>query len=317
MKNEKIALIILCIVIIAALFLYIGFTQDLFKNLNWDNNDNSDVEIQLGDCVDVNYIGRFQVNNTIFDTTYENIARQEGIFIEGRSYEPLKIFVDTTGTQSPPEEYENYSSDMITGFMEGLIGMKENETKTVIIPPEKAYGVWNETLAKEFFSYYFGFEYYPRNSPSNITETIEKSMLVYYNETINISNIYVGQEIYNISGFSQDGENASWLIKISNITEDTVTITNIVENGTVIKSEGVWDYTILVENETVFKLRADPVIGGVYGGPYSYMKVTGFNESALFLAINFEAPDSSFINQTLNYKIKIENIYKTSDQLNS
>ena len=317
MKNEKIALIILCIVIIVALFLYIGFTQDLFKNLNWDNNGNSDIEIQLGDCADVNYIGRFQVNNTIFDTTYENIAIKEGIFNEGKSYEPLKIFVDTTGAQSLPEGYEDYSSDIITGFIEGLIGMKENETRTVTIHPERAYGVWNETLAKELFSYYFGLEYYPRDSPNNITETIDKSMLVYYNETINISNIYVGQEIYNISGFSQNGENASWVIKISNITENNVTITNIVENGTVIKSEDVWDYTILVENENVFKLRADPVIGGIYGGPYSYMKVIGFNESALFLAINFEAPDSSFINQTLNYEIKIENIYKTSDQLNS
>lgn len=314
MRNEKVALITLGVVIVIVLSLYLSSTKDLFNNLTWDDKKSLDEYIQLGDCADVNYIGRFQVNNTVFDTSYENIAKQEGIYIEGRLYEPLKIFVDTTGTLTPPDGYENYSSDMITGFIEGLIGIKENEIKTITIPPEKAYGIWNETLAKELFSYYFGFEYYPRYNPMNFTTTIEKSMLVYYNETINLSSIYVGQIIENISGFSQTGENAYWLTMITNITENNVTITNIVENGTIIKTEGTWDNTIIIENETLFKIRADPVIGDIYGGPFSYMKVTGYNESFLFLSLNMQAPDSSFINQTLNYEIKIEKLFKTSDQ---
>ncbi|MCD6236873.1 MAG: FKBP-type peptidyl-prolyl cis-trans isomerase, partial [Thermoplasmata archaeon] len=97
--------------------------------------------VEEGDCVVVNYIGKYASNGTVFDTSYESVAKENGIYDANRTYEPLKIFVDSSGTKAPPSGYENFSSSMIEGFMEGLIGMKEGETKTVTIPPEKGYGV--------------------------------------------------------------------------------------------------------------------------------------------------------------------------------
>ena len=39
-----------------------------------------------------------------------------------------------------------YKGTVIAGFEEAVIGMAVNDTKTVKIPPEKAYGSYNSTL---------------------------------------------------------------------------------------------------------------------------------------------------------------------------
>lgn len=134
MKFEKsgISALVALVVIVAAVtgaFLYLKYVQTPEKI------------VEEGDCVVVNYIGKYASNGTVFDTSYESVAKENGIYDANRTYEPLKIFVDSSGTKSPPSGYENFSSSMIKGFMEGLIEMKEGETKTVTIPPEKGYGV--------------------------------------------------------------------------------------------------------------------------------------------------------------------------------
>ena len=84
--------------------------------------------VETGDLVSVNYIGRLE-NGTVFDTSYEETAKQEGLYTPQRPYEPLKFKI---GAQQ-----------MIQGFEEGVLGMKKGEEKELIIPPEKAYGQVN------------------------------------------------------------------------------------------------------------------------------------------------------------------------------
>ena len=138
MQNEKIAIIALGIIIFGALFVFLAstYSEEILNNLF-----SEDKTIELGDCADVNYIGKFE-NGTIFDTSYEDIANESGIYIENREYEPLKIFVTMNKSVAPPTDYSLYSSEIIDGFMDGLIGLKAGETATIgPIPPEKAYGV--------------------------------------------------------------------------------------------------------------------------------------------------------------------------------
>ena len=97
--------------------------------------------VEIGDCVDVDYIARYAINGTIIDTSYESVAKKNGIYRENKTYQPLKIYVSLNATSFPPEGYEDYSSAFIRGVIEALIGMKEGEEKTVTVPPEKAYGV--------------------------------------------------------------------------------------------------------------------------------------------------------------------------------
>ncbi len=73
--------------------------------------DSKTTTVEEGNQVGVYYIGKLQ-NGTIFDQSKEG--------------NPLTFIVG--------------SGQMIKGFEEAVIGMKENETKNVTLDPEKAYG---------------------------------------------------------------------------------------------------------------------------------------------------------------------------------
>jgi len=131
MQNEKIAIVALVIIIVGALSVFLAATygEDILNNLFREEKT-----IELGDCADVNYIGTL-VDGTVFDSSYDDVENKTG-------GTPLKIFVTMNKSEAPPTEYPQYSSDLIEGFMEELIGLKAGETATIgPIPPEKAYGV--------------------------------------------------------------------------------------------------------------------------------------------------------------------------------
>ena len=131
MQKEKVAAIGLVLIIIIALSAYIiiEYGDEIFSNIS-ESKDS----LKYGDCADVNYIGRYASNDSVFDTSYDNLENKTG-------GNPLKVFVSKEPTDFPPEGYEEYSAGLIEGFMEGLIGLKEGQTHTIgPIPPEKAYG---------------------------------------------------------------------------------------------------------------------------------------------------------------------------------
>ena len=80
---------------------------------------------QKGDIVYVHYVGRYP-GGKVFDTSMEKEAMRAGIHNPSRDYKPLQV---TLG-----------AGQVIQGFEEALLGMKVNEEKEVVIPPEKAYG---------------------------------------------------------------------------------------------------------------------------------------------------------------------------------
>lgn len=83
--------------------------------------------ITEGDSVTVSYIGRLD-DGTVFDTSEEEIAREVGLDEEypERSFKPLEIKLG--------------SGRVIEGLEEELVGMEVGDQKTIIVPPEKAYG---------------------------------------------------------------------------------------------------------------------------------------------------------------------------------
>ncbi|HEC89404.1 MAG TPA: FKBP-type peptidyl-prolyl cis-trans isomerase, partial [Thermoplasmatales archaeon] len=177
MQSEKIAAIALVVIIAGALGLYLSMVYggDIWSNIapskppSFQSTSNLENTVQLGDCVDVNYIGRFHSNGTVFDTSYEDIALKWNIYNANRIYQALKIFVNPYGNLTVPKGYENYTSSMIPGFIEALVGMKKGENKTVSIPPEKAYGTWNVSLAEQY-----GLSPYPIDYVVNDTQKIDK-----------------------------------------------------------------------------------------------------------------------------------------------
>jgi len=90
-----------------------------------------EMKVEAGDYVLFNYVGRFE-NGEIFDTSVEELAKEHGIYVEGREYGPMWAKVG--------------AGEIIEGLDEAMIGMEPGEKKTVTIPPEKAYGMPRKEL---------------------------------------------------------------------------------------------------------------------------------------------------------------------------
>ena len=311
MNNEKIALIALVIIIAGALtvFLVSGNLEDILNNLTNDQDQSLDSNVEVGDCVDVNYIGRFADNKTVFDTSYEDIAVDEGLYNENRTYEPLTIFVNPEGILSTPDGYENYSSSMIQGFLDGLVGMEKGETKTVTIPPEKAYGIWNQSLAESY-----GLSPYPIESPVDLIWDMDRTLFSQYFSSVNLS-----ENTTFDWGIVMLGINNTITATITTVNDSNVTYTVNIDNGTTFTMPLFnWDVTILPNNETTFLLKTtvdkgfSTTIDFGYG-QYLHLKVLDVNETDLTIAINQDSPSLKFVGQTLEFDLEVVALYKTSN----
>jgi len=105
-----------------------------------------------GDQVSVAYTGT-KTDGSVFDAT----SRHDGV--------PLEFVVG--------------AGQMIKGFDEGVVGMKVGETKTIVIPAEKAYGpkFQASTLPRDLFNATIEQTFPERMFQTTLTETVPASML--------------------------------------------------------------------------------------------------------------------------------------------
>lgn len=95
-----------------------------------DNSSNATLGAKAGDIVQVDYTGTFD-NGTVFDTSLKSEAEKAGLPLRP-SYEPLKFTVGM--------------GQMIKGFDEAVVGMKEGEVKMIHLKPSEAYGEYRQDL---------------------------------------------------------------------------------------------------------------------------------------------------------------------------
>ena len=127
MKASKGAVLFLSVLILGSVIFGSGCTGA------GNGNTSGTVEnrvVKAGATIQVDYIGKLE-NGTVFDTSREDVAKQAGIYVSGRTYAPLPFVVG--------------SGQMIKGFDNGVIGMKVGEEKTIKIPPEEAYGEYDKS----------------------------------------------------------------------------------------------------------------------------------------------------------------------------
>lgn len=105
------------------LLILLAVTILLFSGCVGQKTDNQKT-IKIGDNVSVDYIG--SLNGKVFDTSIENVAKENNLSVPNKKYRPI-IFIVGKGI-------------LLQGIEEGVIGMKVGESKTLTIPPEKAYG---------------------------------------------------------------------------------------------------------------------------------------------------------------------------------
>ena len=86
-------------------------------------------KVDVGDFVLVEMTGRTSETGEIFDTTSEELAKEEGLFEENKAYGPKLVVVG-----------EGW---VLKGLDDRLTGLKLGETGEVEIPPEEAFGERN------------------------------------------------------------------------------------------------------------------------------------------------------------------------------
>jgi len=91
------------------------------------------MSIQKGHFVQMSYTGRTE-DGMIFDTTDEEIAKENDIFIENAKYGPVTIIVG--------------AGYVIEGLDEELVGKEVGHKGEVKIPPEKAFGKYDPSLVE-------------------------------------------------------------------------------------------------------------------------------------------------------------------------
>ena len=85
---------------------------------------------EVGDTLRVNYTGYF-LNEQVFDTSVEQIARDNNLYSPSRDYVPFPVLFGYTGI-------------VIDGWQYALAQMKEGEKTTVLIPSTFAYGRYGQ-----------------------------------------------------------------------------------------------------------------------------------------------------------------------------
>ncbi|BDD03580.1 FKBP-type peptidyl-prolyl cis-trans isomerase [Aureibacter tunicatorum] len=90
-----------------------------------ENENPSGEKAEAGDEVSVNYVGKL-MNGTVFDTNNPEVAKEAGIFTEGRPYEPLNFYLGR--------------GQVIKGWDEGIGLLRTGEKAVLYIPSPLAYG---------------------------------------------------------------------------------------------------------------------------------------------------------------------------------
>lgn len=245
---------IIAVVVIALIGL--SFTG-MFVNVNpnpTNPNNNNPVTFgsgaATGDTVNVSYVGKF-TNGTEFD--------------------------------SGDTQFEIGSGQMITGFENAVIGMKDGEEKTVTLQPKDAYGEYD---SKNIIAV-------PLVQESN--KTIETSM------TAAQFNQVFGED--PVVGETYQAQQMEWPVKLLSFTNTTVKLLQMPEDGQIIQlSYGTTKVTV-TDDKIIMKLT--PVVGSSIETYYGEAKIISANET--HMNVDFNNPMAG---KTLVFTIKVLKVTK-------
>jgi FKBP-type peptidyl-prolyl cis-trans isomerase len=93
--------------------------------IQWSEASNSGITALVNDSISVNYTGKL-INNVVFDTSLESVAKENNIFISSRTYAPY--------------EYIFGANKVIFGFDYAISKMQKGDKARVLIPSYYGYG---------------------------------------------------------------------------------------------------------------------------------------------------------------------------------
>lgn len=90
--------------------------------------------INSGDFVKLNFTGKIKENDEVFDTTYEDVAKEAEIYDEKRDYSPVEIVVG--------------ANHLLPAIEEEVEGLEVGDKKTIEVLSENAFGARNSDLVR-------------------------------------------------------------------------------------------------------------------------------------------------------------------------
>lgn len=97
------------------------------------------MSVEPGDTVRLEYVGRFE-GGTVFTTSKPDVAAEHGL-------------ADAQGTEAgefAPLSFTVGRGEVIEGLDEGVVGLTVDEEATLTVPPEAAYGEYDEDRVREY-----------------------------------------------------------------------------------------------------------------------------------------------------------------------
>ncbi len=181
---------------------------------------------KMGDTVKVDYLGTLD-NGKVFDTTLSEEAQKANVYNPQRTYEP---FTFTLGAKQ-----------VVPGFEEAILGMKVGETKTVTLPPEKAYGAEKEEL-------------FLRGLKKEIRIPLTSDIPLKDYKTAFLKNPKEGETVEN--------PHLPWKLKIISFNDTSVTLEVLAQKGDTVTIPGMsWQSSVKeIDNESLILIQ-EPKIG--------------------------------------------------------
>ena len=88
--------------------------------------------VDNGDFVRVNFTGKIKDTDDVFDTTYDEIAQEAGIFDENKTYKAIPIVVG--------------GNHLLPAIEEAIKGLEAGDKKTIEVDAENGFGQRNPKL---------------------------------------------------------------------------------------------------------------------------------------------------------------------------
>ena len=169
---------------------------------------------QQGDTVYIDYIGYFQSDNLVFDTSLQSVAQDNVTYPKAYSFAYRGSYT--------PLQFTVGGGSVVKGFDDGVRGLSVGQTTTIVVPPSLGYGAADPSL---IFVH-------------NLTETVP--VRVTMNETA-FSSAY-GESAASATNVSDPVY--GWSVTFSDLN-GVVTVTNSPYPGEALRPYGAWDATVL------------------------------------------------------------------------
>ncbi len=222
--------------------------------------------VKEGDTISVRYYGYiyYDGERRVFDTNIKEIAQDNSSYPKTLTYKWPGRFDPLTFTVG--------DGTMIEGFDKGVVGMKLNETKTIVVPPDEGYHFdWSlvqnhslrqtipviENMTLEKFKLRYGVENPAENSVYRDKKYGWNSLVLQVNPTLNIVTVMHNPE--EGKSYYPDPNNMDFKCYVESISDGYIHVRFIIEKTPILLEDGgVIDWV----NDTTFRVNYNKEVAG-------------------------------------------------------